>query len=198
MPNEIRRIVQIGAGGVGFWMATCLARDSRGRELVVYDSDTFEGGYGAQRLPKVYNKQEFKVGFLKGFVPMVMGDVPPTVMSRKFTVHEASQQRFDDTLIVDCTDMDLGDRKDLWAYCRILGATMLRVSYDGAAGGIVVVSRGLPLSSKPGGGYTEKPDLALSMWAGGVGARAVLRLLDGLEVGDQQFQFEGGQDGDHS
>ena len=193
MASEVKRVVVVGAGGVGWWTAVALCRDCRGRRLEVWDDDTFEGGLGATRLPSVYDPAMKKVDYLKGWVEMVMGDVAPLCVDRRFTVQDCYGHDLSDTLVVDCTDMPLAERRVLWHYAKEAGAQMLRVSYDGAAGGVVVVSRGLPLSGKPGGGYAERPDLGLSLWAGGVGARAVLRVLDGLEVGDQQFQFGGNE-----
>lgn len=72
--------------------------------------------------------------------------------------------------------------------CRDEGCQMLRVSYDG--NGIVVISRGLPFSTNPGGNYARVPTLAQSVWAGGVGAAAVEKLLAGEEVGDYQMELK--------
>lgn len=188
MSEPIKRIIMIGAGGVGFWMATALRRDVPDVELIVYDSDDFEGGFGAQRLPYVGDKKTKKVDFLRGFIRMVMRDSPPLVISQRFEdpKREWVSER-ESTLIVDCTDMELEARKVMWANCRAWGAQMLRVSYDG--NGIVVVARGLPLASKPGGGYSQVPSMAQSLWAGGVGAAAVEKLLRGEAVGDYQMEI---------
>jgi len=189
--KKIERIVLVGAGGVGFWLAVALRRDRPDVELVVYDADNFAGGQGARRLPKVNNPETKKVDFLKGWVRMVMGDQPPEVIATKLTAEAFSfGQVMDETLVVDASDMGLEVRRPLWEACRKAGCQMLRVSYDG--NGCVVVARGLPLSSKPGGGYTRVPTLAQSLWAGGVGAAAVERLLAGEEVGDYQMELPGG------
>lgn len=189
--SEIKRVVVIGAGGVGFWLSVCLRRDVPDVELIVYDNDTFEGGFGAQRLPYVANKATKKVDFLKGFVGMVMRDSAPTVYACKFDGGLIGINEPEATLIVDASDMGLEDRRPLWAACREAGCQMLRVSYDG--NGIVVVARGLPLASKPGGGYSQVPSMAQSLWAGGVGAAAVEKLLRGGAVGDYQMELKGGQ-----
>jgi len=188
MGSEIKRVVMIGAGGVGFWMATALRRDVPDVELIVYDDDDFVGGFGAQRLPYVANKATKKVDFLKGFVRMVMRDSPPTVVDRKFDALIHLERESSATLIVDASDMGLEVRKPMWEECRSQGCQMLRVSYDG--NGIVVVARGLPLASKPGGGYSQVPSMAQSLWAGGVGAAAVEKLLRGEVVNDYQMELK--------
>lgn len=190
MGSEIKRVVMIGSGGVGFWMAVSLRRDVPDVELIVYDDDDFQGGFGAQRLPYVANKATKKVDFLKGFVGMVMRDSAPTVKAERLTPIEAafwSAELSRETLVVDASDMDLEVRRHLWTALRACECQMLRVSYDG--NGIVVVARGLPLASKPGGGYSQVPSMAQSLWAGGVGAAAVEKLLRGEAVGDYQMEL---------
>lgn len=185
--KEIKRVVVIGAGGVGFYLVAAMRRDRPDVELIVYDDDSFEGGNGYRRLPKVSNPATKKVDFLKGWVRMVMGDVPPATITSKFSIADIRFADARDTLVVDASDMGLEDRQPLWKACREAGAQMLRVSYDG--NGIVVIARGLPLSSKPGGGYALVPTMAQSFAAGGLGAMAVQLLLDGKEVRDYQVQI---------
>jgi len=186
--SEIKRVIVVGAGGVGFWLTVALRRDKPDLEVIVYDDDNFYGGYGAQRLPHVSNKETKKVDFLKGFVRMVMRDEPPTVYSTKFVEEFHGLNSHTDTLVVDATDMDLNRRRPIWDTCRAAGCQMLRVSYDG--NGIVVISRGLPFSTNPGGNYARVPTLAQSLWAGGVGAAAVEKLLAGEEVSDYQMELK--------
>lgn len=187
--SEIKRVIVVGAGGVGFWLTVALRRDKPDLEVIVYDDDNFIGGYGAQRLPHVANKETKKVDFLKGFVRMVMRDEPPTAANLKFAPHLLPAERsLTDVLVVDASDMDLTKREPIWKGCRAAGCQMLRVSYDG--NGIVVVSRGLPFSTNPGGNYARVPTLAQSLWAGGVGAAAVEKLLAGEEVGDYQMELK--------
>lgn len=192
MGSEIKRVVVIGAGGVGFYLVAAMRRDRPDVELIVYDDDSFEGGNGYRRLPKVSNPATKKVDFLKGWVRMVMGDVPPVVFSSKLTPEEVQDGSWGEgfwkeTLVVDASDMGLETRRPLWQSLRDEGAQMLRVSYDG--NGIVVIARGLPLSSKPGGGYALVPTMAQSFAAGGLGAMAVQLLLEGKEVRDYQVQL---------
>lgn len=194
MGSEIKRVVLVGAGGVGFYLAVALRRDVPDVELIVYDDDNLEGGFGAQRLPYVANKLTKKVDFLKGFVRMVMRDSPPLVKPQKVTVQDIVDETqfpyswWEGSLVVDASDMGLEVRKPLWDSFRSRGAKMLRVSYDG--NGIVVVARGLPLASKPGGGYSQVPSMAQSLWAGGVGAAAVEKLLRGEVVSDYQMEIK--------
>lgn len=184
--SEIKRVVILGAGGVGFHLAVALCRDWPDVEKIVYDDDSFEGGMGAWRLPKVADPKQLKVEKLRGYIRMVMGDVPPDGVSRKFTELDAMLVTEND-LIVDCTDMGLDRRRPLWQMLKETGAVMLRVSYDG--NGCVVVARGLPLCASDAGGYAVVPNYAQSMMAGGLGAEAVGLLLKGYEVGDYQVQL---------
>lgn len=192
MQNEIKRAIILGSGGVGFWLTVALRRDNPQLEIIVYDSDNFEGGFGAQRLPYVANKATKKVQFLNNFVQMAMRD--PAIVARDYRFSAAEPELIADpdkpTLVVDCTDMDLESRKPIWQACRDVGYVMLRVSYDG--NGIVVVSRGLPFATNPGGNYAIVPTMAQSLWAGGVGAEAVEKLLRGGIVGDYQMELPGG------
>ena len=193
MSNEIKRVVIIGAGGVGFWLTVALRRDNPQLEIVVYDDDNFEGGFGAQRLPYVANKATKKVQFLNNFVQMAMRDPALTPNAIKLSteiVESDPAEYWAESLVVDATDMPLEPRREIWQALREAGAAMLRVSYDG--NGIVVVSRGLPFATNPGGNYAIVPTMAQSQWAGGVGAAAVQKLLAGQEVGDYQMELPGG------
>jgi hypothetical protein len=190
--TDIKRVIIVGAGGVGFWLTVSLMRDKPGLEVIVYDSDNFVGGFGSQRLPFVANKETKKVDFLRGFVKMAMKDEPPTVHPIRIDCDWIETMDMGDywtnSLVVDASDMPLDARKPLWDSFRLRGAQMLRVSYDG--NGIVVVARGLPFSTNPGGNYARVPTLAQSLWAAGVGAAAVEKLLAGEEVGDYQMELK--------
>lgn len=166
------KIHQIGAGGVGFWLVPALLR--AGHEVTVYDDDTFEGGSGHLRLPKVGDPTTKKVIFARGFALAVMGDMGLTPVAQKFNGDEVSEG----DLVVDCSDMPLTTRKVIWARAKELGARCIRVSYDGKDN-TVVVADGLPLRGRKFGGYGEVPSLALSLVAGGVGAIAAMKVLDG-------------------
>lgn len=167
------KVHQIGAGGIGFWMAVALARQHI--DLTVYDYDNLVGGLGWSRLPRPSNPEIKKVTFLRGFCLAVMGDQAPKIVEGRF--NGAGIVNAGD-LVVDCSDMDLEVRRGIWTTCREAGARVLRVSYDGR-NNTVVVAEGLPLVGRSGGGYAEAPDLALSFAAGGIGALVVQRILDG-------------------
>lgn len=169
------RVVIVGAGGVGFHLAVALSRDLRDVPVMVWDSDNFEGGHGARRLPAVHDKSQLKVNFMLGHIAMVMDDNPPGAYPYKLTPDLVEERDWTGALVMDCTDMDLVPRKVLWEALRQRGATLMRVSYDGL--GIVVVSPGLPFVGTKGGGYALIPTLGQSYAAAGLGAMAVMKAL---------------------
>lgn len=185
---SISKIAILGAGGVGFWLTVALARNGRDERIGVWDDDDFQGGTGASRLPRVSNPAVKKVDVLRGHLRMVFG----TDLERfeffpnRLTITTIDGLDLSDTLIVDCTDMTTEARSELWAVARRQGATMLRVSYDG--NGIVVISRGLPISLPGANGYALVPSLAQSFMAAGLGAEAVRLILEGKEVTDLQVE----------
>lgn len=186
MRQKIERVVVMGSGGVGWWLVTSLMRDTKGAKVEVWDDDTFQGGMGAGRLPWQENAGQYKVRALEGWVEMAMGDSAPRICINK--VYPWYVEGWGpETLLVDCTDMDLAVRREIWASARKEGVQLLRVSYDG--NGVIVVTRGLPLSDRPGGGYTMVPSMAQAIAAGGLGAMAVHLLLEGKEVGEIAVQL---------
>lgn len=185
MSTQFKRVICIGSGGVGFWLITALNRSlPHGIELIAYDADSFEGGLGHSRLPRVSNPATKKVNFLKGYIQMVMGDKAPAVYSVMFDGGGGQCQAGD--LVVDCSDMPLERRKIIWDTAQQMGAKLIRVSYDGL-NETVVVAQGLPLAHKGSHGYRSAPNTALSYMAGGIGALAVLRVLSGY---DQHIEFQ--------
>lgn len=167
----------VGAGGVNFWVGVALAR--AGVEFTIWDDDTLEGGLGSQRLPKAHNAKTFKVDLLRGFLAMTMGEPAErfTYIREKFSGMKVEKG----DVVIDGTDMAPKPRKTMWTRAMNRGAKMMRVSYDGA-NGTVVVAGGPPLVDKAEGGYAAVPSLALSFMAAGVGALAVLELLNGNET----------------
>src|SRR5258705_86906 len=157
------RVLQIGSGGIGFWMAVALKRAHV--DLTVYDPDTLEGGLGWSRMPKA-SPSTTKVSLLRGFCLAVMGDEAPKIIAERFTGAEAKEG----DLVLDCSDMPIGtlrsttSRKSIWEAVQANGARIVRVSYDGF-NGTVVVCEGLPLGGRPEGGYASAPDLSLSFAA---------------------------------
>lgn len=173
---KYRRVIVVGSGGVGFYLALALNRNlPHGVELVVHDADTFEGGLGHSRLPRVSNPATKKVDFLRRFAVTSFGDQPMTVVAEMFNGDEAGEG----DLVVDCSDMGLPARKTIWALAEKCGAKCMRVSYDGL-NETVVVAQGLPFAHSGKNGYREAPNTALSFAAGGIGALAVLRVLNGF------------------
>lgn len=187
---EIKRVLVIGAGGVGFWMSLALLRDLPATiDLIVVDGDNFEGGNGHRRLPRVANPATRKVDFLSGFAQVTMGLRAPTQVCPEYFEADQIETRGlgPSDLVIDATDMALDRRRPLWAALREAGCQMLRVSYDG--NGVVVVARGLPLSGRPDGGYALVPNQAQSFAAAGFGAAAAIRLVKGEQVEDMDYQL---------
>ena len=163
----------IGAGGVGWWTAVGLARDLPIEEgIQVWDNDTISET-GALRLPYGYGE---KASQLHAFITYVMGDRQIDSVGARFGLAMAAQHVEEDDLIVDCTDDDIERRKIWWGYCKEKGAKILRVSYDGD-GAIVEISGELPLyvGGVRSGDYRSRPNLALSFFAGGIGAYIALQ-----------------------
>ncbi|MCI0526371.1 MAG: hypothetical protein L0Y56_02815, partial [Nitrospira sp.] len=81
------------------------------------------------------------------------------------------------SLVVDATDMADVPRLRLWKALRDAGAKMLRASYEG--GGRLVVSPSLPFASALGerGGYFTVPSYSQSVAIGGIAAMAIQRAL---------------------
>lgn len=178
-------IHQPGAGGVGFYLTPSLVRAGV-KDIVVYDTDTLEGGLGHMRLPRATPTTK-KIALLKGFIVASMGDLTTgvTFVDKLFTGEEVEKG----DLVLDCTDMSLTNRKPMYERVVGNGARYLRINYDGHNGGTVVVAEGLPLAGRPNGGYTEMPDMALSQFAGGVGARVVQDIIAGKLDFHIEFQI---------
>lgn len=180
-------VIVIGAGGAGYWTSVALARmiGERPIGVAVFDDDTFQGGLGALRLPYSMDATTKKVEHLWGFVKMAMGDDPPTTNTYRLTGDE-SHLFTPGTLVVDCTDMDRDPRTEMWGKIEAGGAQIMRVSYDGNK---CVVSHGLPLIMKEKGGYLNVPDMAATFVAAGLGAKAIMRTLDGIEWESREVEI---------
>lgn len=179
--NKQSAIHIVGAGGAGFWFTLGFVRsvDDPAR-IHVYDTDDLRGGLGHARLP-VASPTTKKVDLLRGAIRTWMGDRPPQMHDALFTGDEPAAG----DLVVDCSDMRTGDADDpksraaMWERVKSHGARIVRVSYDGAEGTVVVVE-GLPFKTEgQDAGYAAVPSLALSLMAGGMGAEVVKRMLDG-------------------
>lgn len=175
-----------GSGGVGFWLNVALSR--QGLDYTTYDTDTLEGGLGYARLPRAINPTVKKIDLLRGFLLVSMGVTSlPKFVDALFTGREVNEG----DLVIDCTDAPMAARKKFWKLARRGGARILRVSYDGL-NGTVTVAEGLPMVGGQGnvanvGNYIEVPNMALSFAAGGLGAMAALKILNGHE-GHVEFQ----------
>lgn len=177
-----RRVIIIGAGGVGFWLAVGLCRIGIDG-VEIFDPDDLQGGLGHGRLP-LATPTTRKVDLLKGFLRVNFGGTVPVVHAEPFTGNEAG----DGDLVVDCTDLSGKARATMWRRAEKRGARLLRVSYDGA-NSIVTVAEGLPLTAnQKASGYANVPSLGLSLAAGGIGAEVVTRLLANWEVPYVDFQ----------
>jgi hypothetical protein len=184
------KILVIGAGGVGWPLATGLAQGlPLGAELVVADDDVMEGS-GAARLPKGHvstfgRQSDFagrpKVDALASFIHYVGQQATLTTWAERIEPKQnRSMQDFD--LVVDCTDASPDWRNALKAACS--EGTYLRVSYDIAGGRIfAIVSESVPFSlDMTTGGYQQAPSFNHAMLAGALGAEVILRRLGGWDI----------------
>jgi hypothetical protein len=182
------KVVVAGAGSA-YWLVFALCRDTSGMiPIEVYDDDTFEGGNGFRRLPKAISPLAYKVDLLRAQVVYVMGDIPPKIHRRKLLPSELLNGDWTRTLVVDCTDMSIEDRKEWWKALKASNAKGLRMALDGT--GVATVSPGPPLISGNGGrqGYGVTPGLSQAMRAAGQGAEAILYyLLTGKPLEFQTF-----------
>lgn len=189
-----RKIIIIGAGGVGYWLSMALCRlYDEVIPIEVYDPDTFEGGSGFKRLPKAYNKSNFKVDLLKSQIAIIMGNKPPLV-TKGYYLSETitSTTNLSNTLIVDCTDMNSIVRQTLWDETRKAGAVLIRVSYDG--NGIVEVSGGLPFrkTGTSSSGYRIEPHIGHALLAAGLGASIVDAYIKTGQISEIQINLPKG------
>lgn len=162
---------------MGYWLTGILCRclASTDVRVEVYDKDTFEGGSGYLRLPKAWDRSQFKVELLAAQVAFVMGDRPPKVHKQFLTPDDVRARDWRGTIFVDCTDMGEG-REELWNAIEQAGAVGIRGSYDGR--GQRTISPGPPLSvGTPVAGYDVPPNFAQCISAAGDLAQAVLYLL---------------------
>jgi hypothetical protein len=181
--EEVKTIHVVGLGGVGFHLATILARESQGRSLWAWDADTLEGGNGWQRLPVSSSPQQTKTSLLRTHVGYVWEEKVPTLREEWFIGKPPeghTEGWLQDALVVDCTDMGNLTRAEMWKESQKQGALMLRASYDG--NGVVVVAWGLPFGDTDHGGYERVPTLAQSFTAAGLAAQVVHKFLQGMVV----------------
>jgi hypothetical protein len=186
--DKIRKVVIIGAGGVGFWTTVALMREMPwGIPVEVWDDDDLMEGNGYLRLP-VASKSMHKVQLLHNFIVHSMGDRSIRPIPQKLDCKQLRGNDERGTLFADCTDMPTDARRDLAEVIRHTGGEYLRVSYDGL--GVVTVSPGVPFDA-PGakGGYEMTPDLDISFIAGGVGARAIRKALEEGIIIEEQWNF---------
>lgn len=186
-PRKCKHIVIIGAGGVGFYLTLALMAEGLDQDIIVYDPDTFEGGNGHRRLPKVNNPKLKKVDMLKATCQVTFGYERPKTIPDYFTVLDASGLN-SSYLVVDASDMPFRERLDIWDAFTKTGAKGIRVSYDG--NGIVCIAYGPPFSPPDDqGGYDRMPSTAQSFLAGGAGAEFIKALLKGEKMDEMQIEI---------
>lgn len=196
-----KKIVIVGAGGVGFWTTVGLAKDPNILPYIsVFDSDTVEGS-GGSRLPVtkeltlMENNPPKKVIVLRDFLEWTMGlhiPLPSAFNDRLFTGEMYKASRPSDPLIVDCSDMSTEQR--VYHFLEAIGdRRYLRISYDG--NGWVTVAKGLPYGPPKAQGYQVVPNMAETLAAGGIGASAVLTVYHhGLDaMSEYQVRVQTGE-----
>jgi len=181
-PDEITEIWIMGAGGIGFYLTTILAREPAGRRIVVFDDDNFIGGHGHERLPRVDDPNTKKVDFLNFFIAVGMGDNMVEVHKERLDVKTFRGKDLSNVLIIDATDMGTNSRRVIWAAGMKKGATFLRASYDG--NGVVLVAWGLPLADNDASGYALVPTMAQSFTIAGLAAQVIHQFFKGHIIND--------------
>lgn len=186
-PRKCRHIVIIGAGGVGFYLTLALMAEGLDQDVTVYDPDTFAGGNGYRRLPKVVNQSLKKVDMLKATCHTTFGYEMPKTSPSYFTKVDAENLN-SSYLVVDASDMPFQERLGVWEAFTRTGAKGIRVSYDG--NGIVCLAYGPPFSPpNDQGGYDRMPSTAQSFLAGGAGCQFIKALLNGLNPQEMQIEL---------
>lgn len=180
------KIIVVGVGGIGFWLTWILCRQfSKSVTTIdIYDPDNLEGGTGDTRITGSARTKLFKVDLCTMQIRNIMRDrVPEQAYNRKFTPEDVA--RYQDpshTLIIDCSDGELPERRAWWDAARTAGFTIIRGSYEGRteqAGGVAVVANSLPFvrTGDTAGGYNSRPSIALSLLAAGLVGEVVNELM---------------------
>lgn len=189
-------IVIIGAGGVSFYAAVALLRDTQ-FPIIVFDADTVSGT-GATRLPYSESEHTLKTTLLSAFSVFSMGGRDPITdaeyvysapqilrkVQEQLTYHQISTPDPPQILIVDGSDMNYPSKKSVFGSIiagEYPNMHYLRGSYDG--NGWAVVAHDLPFTApNDQGGYSVIPTLAQSLVAGGALAQAVIQATKGEPI----------------
>lgn len=180
MDLKFNRVVIAGAGSA-FWTTVALCREfskelsMKELTIEVYDDDTFEGGNGFRRLPKVHDPKKFKVEVLRTFISLAMGDPPPIIHTRRLLPYELLIEDWTKTLVIDATDQGEESRKAFWDAIDANRSKGIRLSLDG--NGVATVSPGPPLVYRDDNGYGEIPNQGQVFRAAGQGAEAIIFAL---------------------
>lgn len=180
------RIIIMGTGGIGFWLAWILCREfgRRGVTVDLYDPDNLEGGTGATRLTSSARTKLYKVDLCIMQIRNIMHDNVPNGYVRKFTPSDVELYSSpSQTLLIDTCDGPIDERRATWDAARAAGMTIIRGSYEGrteSEGGIVVVADSLPFkkSGDNTGGYVSRPTIAASFLAAGLLGEVINELME--------------------
>lgn len=180
------RIIIMGTGGIGFWLAWILCREfgRRGVAIDLYDPDNLENGTGHTRITGSPRTKLFKVDLATMQIRNIMRDAVPNAYPRKFTV--ADVDMYDEpqqTILIDTSDGPMDERSAIYAAARAKGIMVVRGSYEGRTeneGGVVVVADSLPFqkSGNNAGGYASRPTIAASFLAAGLVGETINELME--------------------
>jgi hypothetical protein len=180
------KIIIMGTGGIGFWLAWILCREfgKRGVTIDLYDPDNLEGGTGATRITGTPRTKIFKVDLCTMQIRNIMRDTVPNAYARKFTPDDLAL--YGDpahTILIDTSDGPMNERREIWDRARAMGITIVRGSYEGRTeqeGGVVVVADSLPFqkSGNNAGGYASRPTIAASFLAAGLMGETINELME--------------------
>lgn len=180
------RIIIMGTGGIGFWLAWILCREfgRSGVTVDLYDPDNLEGGSGHTRITGSPRSKLFKVDLAAMQIRNIMRDTVPNAYARKFTPNDVEMyEEPQKVILVDTSDGPMNERSEIWAKARAAGMTVVRGSYEGRTlteGGVVVVADSLPFqkSGNNAGGYASRPTIAASFLAAGLMGETINELME--------------------
>lgn len=191
-------ILQVGAGGMGFYIAASLAELAHRQfgvlRYIVYEEDDLRGTGGARILcPHAWKIAGIKkVAALSAATPyVVVSSTRMEGITVGYMAHNmkdtlvAKNVQAADILVLDTSDMSPEDRGVIYQACKSEGVSYLRVGYDvvsneGEHEVIVSISSSLGFASQDNRpGYTMNAEMRHALLASGIASNALVRIWSG-------------------